>query len=301
MRVTPQTMYLTVARNLQTSLGKVQDLQARLSSGRRINVASDAPADAAAALRLRAEEEDWASYGRVAEDARAWLDTADTALQSVSAALRRVRELTLAAVNSSRSQTERDAIANEIDQLREQVRAAANTTYLGRSIFGGFAAAAVDASGAWVGTPASMSDPPDRVLRQVSPTDVVAVNLDGRAVFGFDQGPGADLFSVLGRIAADVRAGDTTALAGADLAALDARMSGIGEALATVGGRTNQVDAARERGATQIETLRRNRSNLEDADLAETVMQLQMAQAAYQATLGATAQLGLPSLADFLR
>jgi flagellar hook-associated protein 3 FlgL len=294
-------MYLTVARNLQTSLGKVQDLQARLSSGRRINVASDAPADAAAALRLRAEEEDWASYGRVAEDARAWLDTADTALQSVSAALRRVRELTLAAVNSSRSQTERDAIANEIDQLREQVRAAANTTYLGRSIFGGFAAAAVDASGAWVGTPASMSDPPDRVLRQVSPTDVVAVNLDGRAVFGFDQGPGADLFSVLGRIAADVRAGDTTALAGADLAALDARMSGIGEALATVGGRTNQVDAARERGATQIETLRRNRSNLEDADLAETVMQLQMAQAAYQATLGATAQLGLPSLADFLR
>ena len=48
-------------------------------------------------------------------------------------------------------------------------------------------------------------------------------------------------------------------------------------------------------------TMKQNLSNVEDADLAEVMMNLQTQQVAYQAALQATARAIQPSLADFLR
>ena len=59
MRVTPTTMFLTVGQGLQQSIGRLQDAQQKLSSGRRINKYSDSPTDATTALGLRARERDW--------------------------------------------------------------------------------------------------------------------------------------------------------------------------------------------------------------------------------------------------
>src|SRR5258708_2675068 len=101
MRVTSTTMHDTVLNGLQTSLGRVSQMQAQLSSGKRINNYSDAPADASAALRLQAEETDWTSYAKAADDGTAWLNTQDQALQNASTLLHRVRELTVAGANST--------------------------------------------------------------------------------------------------------------------------------------------------------------------------------------------------------
>jgi FlgN protein len=49
-----------------------------------------------------------------------------------------------------------------------------------------------------------------------------------------------------------------------------------------------------ERGAHDVD-------QLEDADIAESVMELQLAQTGYQAVLGATARLTMPSLVDWLK
>ena len=300
MRVTPSTMHLTVASDLQRTLGKVQDMQARLASGRRINQLSDSPADAAAALRLRAQEADWNSFARAADDASGWLGIQDNALQSTSSTIRRIRELAISAQNGSLGSAERDGIANEIDQLKEQLRIQANTDYLGRPVFGGFGSTTVSPTGAWAGHPALLTDPMDEVKRQVAPDVTVTVNLDGRKIYGFD-GSGNDLFSVVDRISADVRSGAIATTFQANVDQLDARAAAVNEGLATIGARVNLVEAAKDNGSEQIQTLKSNRSNLEDADLAATVMDMQLAQAAYQATLGATARLVMPSLADFLK
>jgi hypothetical protein len=51
----------------------------------------------------------------------------------------------------------------------------------------------------------------------------------------------------------------------------------------------------------RVATLEAHRSTVDDVDLAESVIDLQMAEAGYQAVLGATARLTMPSLVDFLR
>ena len=75
----------------------------------------------------------------------------------------------------------------------------------------------------------------------------------------------------------------------------------ISEGLAFVGAGTNQVEAARNTGLQRLDTIRQHRSSLEDADMAESVMDLQLAQHGYQAVLGAVSRLTMPSLVDFLR
>jgi flagellar hook-associated protein 3 FlgL len=139
------------------------------------------------------------------------------------------------------------------------------------------------------------------VKRRIAPEIEVQVNLNGQEVFGFDSGATKDVFAVLDRLAADVRAGTMSAVLGPDLVDLDARMAGIGKGLATVGARTNQVESARDTGLQRVDTIKQYRSALEDTDIAESVMDLQMAQMGYQAVLGATARLSMPSLVDFLR
>ena len=295
MRVTPTTMFLTMDRNLQLGIGKVQSAQERLSSGRKINRLSDSPTDAATVLGLAARERDWSAYTKAADDAVGWLDTQDQALQSASSLLRRARDLALSAGNSTMTQEGREAIATELTGIRDDLAGLANTTYLGRSVFGGFQPAAVTwdgTAGAWTWSGGTA----DAVNRRVAPEVTVQVNLDGNAVFGFAGGN--DVFSVLDGLATDIRAGNPVTTGLSDL---DARLTDIGVGLATVGGRTNQVEAARATGLQRVDTIKQHRSQLEDADIAESVMDLQMAENGYQAVLGAVSRLSMPSLLDFLR
>jgi len=297
MRVTPSTMSLTVYDGLQTSIARVQDAQNRLSSGRRLNAFSDGPADATAALRLRAQESDWESYAKTADDAKAWLDAADNQLQSMSTLLRRVRELTLSAANSVLTDDQRDAMANEVDQLKQQLAADANAKYMDRSLFAGFGATAVtNTVSGW-----AFTGDAGQVMRQIAPEMTLQVNVDGQSLFGFGATPGSDVFTRLESIAADMRSGNISALGTTDLDALDGHVRAVNSSLTIVGSRAAQVDAARDAGRAAIESLKGTRSELEDADVAETAMQLQQAQAGYQAALAATARLSMPTLVDYLR
>lgn len=301
MRVTPTTMFLTVGRGLQLSVGKLEDAQSRLSSGRRINRFSDAPTDAASVLGLAAREREWAAFNKAGDDALGWLNTQDQALQSASSLLRRARDLALSAGNGAVSAEGREAIAAELTGLRDNLASLANTTYLGRAVFAGFKSSTVSQAapgGPWTANGGTAADV---VTRRIAPEIEVQVNVDGRAVFGFAAGAGQDVFAVLDRLAGDVRAGNTAAVTGADLADLDLRMADVLQGLATVGARTNQIEAARDTGLQRIDTIKEYRSSLEDTDIAAAVMDLQLAQAGYQAVLGATARLTMPSLVDFLR
>ncbi len=299
MRVTTSNIYLTSAAGLGTALGRVQEQSARLSSGMSIGKWSDDAPSAATAEALREQEADLASFTRSAGDAKGWLDTADGALQSMSSLLTRVRELATSSVNGSLSPANREAIADEVTQLRNQLRDLGQSEYLGRPLFGGFGGAdgrALTGTGddpvTWVGD----SSP---VRRQVSPTVVVQVNVDGAALFGFD-GSGSDVFATLDALASSVRGNDTAAT-GRLQARLAQHADAVGSGLARVGATTNRVEAVVDAGSSSLVDLAARRSSLEEIDIAEAILKLNAAQTSYQAALGATAKSNLPSLADFLR
>jgi len=205
--------------------------------------------------------------------------------------LQRVHDLVVQARNASLSSTSREAIATEIDSIKQSLIGLANSQYAGRPIFGGTVSggAAYQSDGTYVGISTA-------VERTIAPGQRIQVNVNGDDVFGT---PGDDIFANLTEISAAVRS-DPTQL-DALSATLDSKTQQVQSQLATVGTRFQRVEAMKSQNSSDALTMKQNMSNLEDADLAQVMINLQTQQVAYQAALQATARAIQPSLADFLR
>ncbi|MGY4643781.1 flagellar hook-associated protein FlgL [Cellulomonas sp. URHB0016] len=291
-RVTHQTVQRQTLANLQGNLSTMAKLQAQMSSGKKINVPSDDPAGASDILRLRGDDRALTQYARNASDGDSWLTTVDSAIVASLGSLRRARDLTVQGGNGSMGQTSRDALASEIDGIRDMMVDQANTTYVGRSVFAGTsnASTAFDKSTyAWSGSAGST------VERRVSEATTVRVDADGSAVFGDGAG---SVFALLDKLSATLRAGGNPTQ---HLAAIDDRMESMLTEVAAVGARQNQMSTALSNITGSQLTTQAQLSGIEDIDLAQTILGLQMQEVAYQGALGAAAKVLQPSLMDFLR
>jgi flagellar hook-associated protein 3 FlgL len=292
-RVTQSMMSKGSVTAMQTSLSRLAKLQEQLSTGRVLNRPSDSPTDTTSAMRIRSSISEVQQYGRNAEDGNGWLSTIDAALTGANDQVLRARDLALQGANDAGSgQTARNALAVEVDQIREGLINSANTSYLGRPVFGGVTAGPVayDSTGAYVGTPGAVN-------RTIGEGTTVRVDVDATAAFG---PAGTSVFDHLAALSTALRAGNQPAIS-ASIAALDGDRDRITTTQAEVGSRQNRVEAAIQMASDTGLRLRSSLSGVENADLPKTIVDLQMQQVAYQASLGATARVMQPSLLDFLR
>ncbi|KQX69531.1 hypothetical protein ASD06_00160 [Angustibacter sp. Root456] len=293
MRITQTSIAASTLANLQSSLQRSSRLQEQLSSGKVINRASDSPSGTVSSLALRTQIGANEQYSRNANDAKAWLGTADSTLQSVNSRLQRVRELTLSASSTGNMDVNsRQALAAEVTSLRSELMGLANTTYAGRPIFGG------TTSGSQAFDPTTYTYVGDggSVVRRLDARSTVDAAASGTAVFGDGA---TSVFTLLDDIAAHA-VGDTSQLAG-DLTKLDSRSQQVLQTLTDVGVRYNRAEAAATTADNTVLSLRTTLSGVEDIDLPKTIMDLQLQQTTYQAALSATAKVLQPSLMDFLR
>ncbi|WP_323791041.1 flagellar hook-associated protein FlgL [Nocardioides sp.] len=293
-RVTQRMLVTGSVDQLQSGLSRLAKVQEQLSTGRVVNRPSDAPTEAATAMRLRAEIAQQTQYSRNADNGLGWLATVDTALSGMSDSVRRAREIALQGASSgTASDAARQALAAEVDQLRAGLSAHANASFLGRPVFGGVTAGetAFDSTtGAYVGAPG-------QVLRTVGPGVAVRVDVSGPEVLGPD---GDSLFDDLSTLSAALVAGDTSTIRTV-LDSLQGRLDVIGSTQATAGAAVNRLETAARLAQDATITLGESRSQIEDTDLAKAMVDLKLQEVAYQAALGATARVMQPSLMDFMR
>ena len=289
IRITQQSISASTLRGLQGNLSRMQDLQARLSSGKRIAVASDDPSGAAAAMTFRSQQAADEQYLRNIGQVSARLGVTDNTLTQLSDRLRGVRDLLVQAGNAGLGADSRAALAAQASALKSEIVDLYNTTYLDRPIFGGTVPGlqAVDAStGAYVGNDQT-------VLTRISRDATVRIDVKGTDVAA-DTTP-----ALLDRIIADL--GTTAPIPSADFADIDATLSKVWQALGDVGARAARVNSTRTNvDAHRLDLVARISEN-EDVDLPETIMNLQSQQVAYQSALGASAKILQTSLVDFLK
>ncbi|WP_020143828.1 flagellar hook-associated protein FlgL [Terracoccus sp. 273MFTsu3.1] len=292
LRVTDQSMSLAAQRALGDRQSRLASAQATATSGARISRPSDDPVGTGEALRVRAELAARGQYQRNIDDGTGWLSTIDSALAGATGLLQQARDAAVQGGNGSLTQAARDALAAVVDGLRHDLVGAANTRYLGRSVFAGTS----DAPSAFTdGTPPTYNGASGTVTRRIGPDETVAVDTDGRTAFGSGS---MSAFSVLDAIAADLRAGvDPTPR----LAALDGAMTTVVAARSDVGSRLTQLQRAAQATTEATTSLTSRRTALEDVDLGQAVLDLQLQQTAYQAALAVTAKVLQPSLTEFLR
>ena len=293
-RVTQSMLTDRSLAGLQTGLGRLSAIQERLSTGRVLNRPSDSPTDTAAAMRLRATITAQQQYTRNAEDGLGWLNTADATLQDVNDQLRRARELGLQGMNGAIGAESREALATELEQIRASLVAAGNTTYLDRPVFGGTTPGAVAYTS---GTTVAFAGDGNPVNRTIADGVTIAVNVAGPDVFGPD---GDSVFAHIDDLVTSLRANDGAGIS-AGVGALAGDMERVTATLSDIGARTLRAENAAQRGKDAELGLTNSLSEIENADLPKTMVELQMQEVAYQAALAATARVLQPSLVDFLR
>jgi flagellin len=127
---------LNAARNLQSSETSLVRAQQRLSSGLRINSARDDAAGLAISTRFTTQIRGLDQAVRNANDGISMLQVAEGALTSVTDAMQRIRELAVQAANSSNSDSDRQAMQSEVDQLRNEIDRVGNqTSFNGQNVF----------------------------------------------------------------------------------------------------------------------------------------------------------------------
>ena len=297
-RVTSQTQMRDAQRNLQTNMANLAKLQEQASSLRAIGRASDDPTAAASAMAVRTEQSAVAQYGRNAENGNNWLSTIEGALDMASSLMNRVRDLTVQGANDGAlSSAAKEALAVELEGLKDELITTANTTYVGRTVFAGNSdagvavLATVDAAGAWT----YQSQAGGSVERRIGSDSTVRVDADGGTVFG----SGADsVFALIDTIASELRSGTNV---GANLTALDSRMAAMTEQRSVGGARQANLERAQEALMKHGGTLESALAGLEEIDLGQAILDLTLQETTYQAALAVTARVLQPTLMDFLR
>jgi flagellin len=122
-----------------TSVNKdMESSMERLSTGKRINSASDDAAGVAIASRLSSEIRGTNQAIRNAQDGQAMLNTAEGAHKEVENILQRMRELAVQAANDTNDVGDRTNLAAEMTQLTTEIdRIASVTSWAGQNLLNG--------------------------------------------------------------------------------------------------------------------------------------------------------------------
>ena len=253
------------ANSMKTNARAMETSMERLSTGKRINSASDDAAGLAIETRMTSQIRGLQQAARSANDGVALLQTADGAAAEISNMFQRMRELavqaqsgTLAADDLTNLNQEFAALANEID------RVATDTTFNNKAIIGGAAGAIKISVGA---------DETDVITfttksLELNNTNVYTISLDDMMTAG--TGDDAETAGVIGH--------------------LDDAIKGIAAERASYGATINRLEYAVDTLNATILNTQAARSQIVDADYAAETTELARTQIISQASTAMLSQ-----------
>ena len=262
---------LTASNALTKNSRDMQLTMQRLSTGKRINGASDDAAGIAIATTMTAQINGLNAAVKNANDAMSMLQTADGALSETSSLVQRMRELAVLAINDTYSTTQKSAMNTEFTALASQITSiATNTQWNGMYILNG--------SGAASGTGTSL------YTFQVGANTAQTVNVTITSM-----GLGALSLTTAGIGAA---ASATSALPD-----LDTALTVINTARATLGASINRLTHAVDNLSNVAQNATESRSKIADTDYAQATSDLARQQIIQQAGTAMLAQANqMPSM-----
>ncbi|HFK1517968.1 TPA: flagellin [Bacillus cereus] len=128
MRINTNINSMRTQEYMRQNQAKMSNAMDRLSSGKRINNASDDAAGLAIATRMRARESGLNVAANNTQDGMAVIRTADSAMNSVSNILLRMRDIANQSANGTNTTKNQVALQKEFGELQKQIDYIANNT-----------------------------------------------------------------------------------------------------------------------------------------------------------------------------
>ncbi|PFJ25509.1 flagellin [Bacillus thuringiensis] len=247
MKINTNIVSLQTQNVLRKNSSELETHMGRLSSGKRINTAADDAAGIAIASRMESKMRGMDVGIRNSNDGVSLVQTAESALGSITNILQRMRELAVQSANGTNNTTDRTSLDNEYKQLITEIdHIAGTTTFNGVPLLDGTGGATVEIQ---------LSDVAgDKMTLNLINAKSTALNVAAK-------GGGAGLAS------------DITTAANATLAMdeIDSAILDVSNRRAEYGANLNRLNFNIDNISSAKNNLASAKSRIEDADMASEV------------------------------
>ena len=137
MRVTDQMQLSTVLNAFQVNEQALQVAEQRVTTGKNVTQPSDDPFAASQAILFRQRIGLNGQLQKNLDTAKGWLDSTDSALNSLDTILQRARQLSVQLSNDTYTPADRQNASNEVHQLLLQAVDVGNSKFGGEYLFAG--------------------------------------------------------------------------------------------------------------------------------------------------------------------
>jgi flagellar hook-associated protein 3 FlgL len=286
-----------IISNITASDASVQNALQEVSTGQRVNQASDDPAAAAANAQLQAQSAQLDQYTTNGDSVLGQAQTADSILTSVVSLLNQAVTLGVEGANGTASATNRAAISSSVQGLLTNVVGLANTTYQGVPLFGGtntsstpFTASSTSSTGYQYNGNSGINQV------QIGQATTVQVNIPGSTLF---DNPGSSVLGALSNLATALSSG-TSAQIGTATAAVTTALNYVSQQHVVYGNTVNQINAQESYLSQDQVTITSQEQSLVGIDSATAIEDLTHAETANSAVLQASAKVLQNSLLTYL-
>lgn len=276
-----------------------QRLTTELGTGLRVSSISVDPAAAESNVHLSSAISRIDAFVQSSASQQSRLQVTDSTLGDVVTQVTSALSLAVQGGNGTLPQTALNALAAQVTEIRDNVVATANTSYLGQYIFSGSQGNTKPYTLDTTTTPATATYHGDTATQTIQTPNgqSVQVNVPGSNVF---SAGGTDLLATLNQLVSDLTSG-STANVQADAAALTTALGNVTTQRAGLDSSLSRLTATTTYASTQEAGLKAQQSTLLSADPAAVATDLKSSEVQYQALLAVDAALNKTNLFDFLR
>ena len=289
-------------RSLQIHRAENARLQAELATGRKVNRASDDPTSYSLARRMEVLGDRYEQYQRSISSARGWVDHSQAALDTLTEVFTLAYEDSVQGANDTLNQGERDTLAASLEARLQTALDTMNTRNGDEYLFAGTNSTVkpfvLDNGAGSDGAGVTYFGNANGRKSAIGPDVTLDINMKGTQLL--DTGNGYTITESIQNMIDALRSGDS--------AQIDTALDQVSKARDHVidlgsetGALANRLDQMTSYLGTAAISVEGRRSAAEDADMAETIVDLQKNQTNLEATLQSMASVRELSILNYLR
>ncbi len=287
MRVTNKNVYDAVKYNLAAIQQELQKANQVVSTGKRISTLSDDPVRLTESLHIRSAVSNIEQLGRNISMGRSWLAASESSLSQVQDIISDTRALCIQMANATMPAADRAAAAGIVQNSIDEIVSLANTEVNSQYIFAGWKTDTVP-----FGQDGTYFGDNHAFAIKIGNDTTIEIGSDGEALF-------QALFTTLSDLKDALQGNDVGGIMAATTN-LDIDFDRITTKISDIGSKMLRMEAKEKiyQDATIINAERL--SEIEDADMAAAIIDLESREFIYQAALSSSARVMQLSLVDFL-
>ena len=307
MKISTNLLFQRGASQMSLVQSQLAKSQAQLAQGKQVINASDAPNQSSTIQRLQSLLSRQESYQSSLNTVRTRLQGEEIVLQSVGDLIVRAKEVALQGANDTLNAGNREALAKEMQALRDQMLSLANTKDSnGNYLFAGSRVKQPAFSETANGSPVYLGDQTHMNVR-VGEQRSIAVNRTGTDAFvsvaridkeGTSVGVG--FFKVMDDLIAGLKEVNRDNIR-RGVGELDTLQTGVSEAQAQVGTNLNVVDQQNSVIEDTTLNLKTTLSSIEDLDFATAITKMNQQMMSLEAAQSSFAKISQLNLFNFIK